>query len=84
MFKLAYLTINRREGDLISMLLNPLRANPTKWQSLIEYNKIRSDESLLIYLMEQDRNNMLNKVLVHKDCRRNYTNPLRKKRNKEI
>ena len=48
-------------------------------QSLIEYRKIRSSGSLLIYLTEQESNKMSNKVFVHKNRRRDYTNPLWKK-----
>ena len=60
------------EGDLISLRLKGL-------QGLIKHSKTRSNGSLLNYLTEQERNNMPNKVFVHKNCRRDYTNPLRKK-----
>ena len=54
-------------------------------QSVTEYSKIRSNGILLNYPTEQDRNNMPNKVFVHKNFRRDSTKPLRKKnRNKKI
>ena len=53
---------NNVEGDLISVRLKGL-------QSLIEYSKIRSNESILNYLTEQEENNMPNKVFAHKVCR---------------
>ena len=54
-------------------------------QSFIEYSKIRLYGILLNYPAGQERNNMPKKVFVHKNSRRDYTNPLRKKnRNKKI
>ena len=52
-------------------------------QSLLEYSKIRSNGILLNYPTEQERNNMPNKVFVHKNSRRDYTNPFRKKNQKQ-
>ena len=40
-------------------------------------------ESILNYLTEQEMNNMLNKELVHEDCRRDDTGPLWKKQKQE-
>ena len=48
------------------------------WQNLIERSEIPSNGSLLHYYTEQDSNYMPNEVFVDKDCRGNYTNPLRK------
>ena len=61
---------------MISALLKGL-------QSLTEYSKIRSNRLLLNYLTKQERNNMPNEVFVHKNCRRDCTNPSRKKQKQE-
>ena len=66
---------NNVEGDLISVRLKGL-------QSLIEYSKIRSNESILNYLTEQEENNMPNKVFAHKNCRRIIPTPSGKIRSK--
>ena len=60
-------------GVLISMRLKG------GLQSIIKCSKIRSDVSLLNYLMEEGTSYMLNKVFVHKDYRGDYTNPLQQK-----
>ena len=72
----ACVICNNVEGDLISMHLKGL-------QSFIEYSKIRSNGLLLNYLTEQERNNIPNEVFVHKNCRRDYTNPLRSKQKQQ-
>ena len=59
------------EGNLIPVRLKGL-------QSLVECTKIRSNGSILSYLMEQGSNYMPNKVFVREDCRGDYTNTLRK------
>ena len=72
----ACVICNNVEGDLISVLLKGL-------QSLTEYSKIRSNRLLLNYLTEEERSNMPNEVFVHKNCRRDYTNPSRIKQKQE-
>ena len=67
----ASVICNNVEGDLISVRLKGL-------QSLIECSKIRSNGSLLNYLMEEESNYMPNKLFAYKDCRGGCTNLLRK------
>ena len=56
--------------------LSQIRSKGLK--TLKEYCHIRKNTVLLKYLEEQEAITIPNKVLVHKGCRRDFTNPLRR------